>query len=148
MMMTVCFTYRLLDLKKTFNLSIIRFVHLGAQIGLKLVPYLNLSCMQILHLYFTRTKYFSYWMVITIFLLKKTALIVCIPIIMIITSLWFLLFWRPNLITFQICWLLYTVLINNVLDYWFLFIYLWFIFYLLAYIIINLINFIFFSGQR
>ena len=48
-MVTVCFIYRPPILRKTFKLWMIRFVHIGVQIGLKPIPCLNLNWIQICH---------------------------------------------------------------------------------------------------
>lgn len=120
-MVTVCFTYPPLILRETFNLWMMKFVHLRAQIALKPMSYLNLNYMQILHLHYTRTNYSLYEMVITGFLVGKIIVTAYILIIMNITSLWLSSIWLSSLMTFQICWLLCTTLTSNVLNHWFYF---------------------------
>ena len=57
-MVIVCFIYRPPIQGDTFNLWMMRFVHFGAQIGLKRIPCLNLNWIQTYHSRHTRTKCF------------------------------------------------------------------------------------------
>jgi hypothetical protein len=116
-MVTVCFIYRPPILRETFNSWMMRFAHLGAQIGLKPMPCLNLNWIRICHWRHTRTRCFLYGMEITDILLGEVILTAYILKIINVMSLWILSFWRPSLTTFQICWLLCMTSTSNILPY-------------------------------
>ena len=73
-MVTMYFIYRPLIPRETFNLWMMRFVHLWAQIGFKPIPCLNLNGVQTFFLHHTISKWSLYRMVITYFLLETIIL--------------------------------------------------------------------------
>ena len=70
-MVTMYFTYRSVIPIMTFNLCMMKFVHLGAQIGLKPMSYLKFNQMQTICSHYTRIKYSLYEMIIIYFSWKS-----------------------------------------------------------------------------
>ena len=118
-MVTVGFIYRPPIPREIFNSWMMRFVHLGAQIGNKPMPCLNLNWIQTSHWRHIRIRCFSIWDGNHRFLTWRNYIdrvytkdferrVFVDSIIL-----------APSLTTFQVCWLLCMTSTSNVLTYYF-----------------------------